>query len=229
MRTALVAGGTGLVGGAVVERLVEEPGWDRVVSLARRRVGWEHPKLVERRVDFERLEADDPVDCDSAFCALGTTRKKAGSKRAFRRVDHDYVVRFARAAHSGGATQFLLVSSIGADAGSRNFYLSVKGATEEAVRAIGFDSLEIFRPGLLLGERPDDRPLERLGSWPVRALRPLMVGPLIAYCAVRAEIVAAAMVAAARDPQPGIRVHTYREMVALAARVLAARLEEAAS
>ena len=219
MRTALVAGGTGLVGGSVLERLVEEPGWDRVVSLARRRVGWEHPRLVERRVDFERLEAEEPVEADAAFCALGTTRKKAGSKRAFRRVDHDYVVRFARAAHAGGAAQFLLVSSIGADPASRNFYLSVKGATEEAVREVGFDSVEIFRPGLLLGERPDDRPLERLGSWPARALRPLMVGPLSVYRAVRAEIVAAAMVAAARDPRPGVRLHTYREMVALAARL----------
>lgn len=219
MRTALVAGGTGLVGGSLLELLVEEPSWQQVVSLARRSVGWEHAKLVERRVDFERLETLEPVECDAAFCALGTTRKKAGSKRAFRRVDHDYVIRFARAAHAGGAAQFLLVSSIGAAAGSRNFYLSVKGETEQAVGAIGFDSLEIFRPGLLLGDRPDDRWLEQLGLWPVRALRPLMVGPLSAYRGIRAEIVAAAMVAAARDPQSLIHVRTYRDLVELAGAV----------
>lgn len=219
MRTALVAGGTGLVGGSLLALLVEEPGWDRVVSVARRRVGWEHPKLEELLVDFERLETVEVPDCDAAFCALGTTRKKAGSKRAFRRVDHDYAVRFARLARSGGADQFLVVSSIGADHESRNFYLSVKGETEESLRELAFDSLEIFRPSLLLGDRPDQRLAEDLATWPVRLASPLLVGPLSAYRAIPAKTVAAAMTAAARQPDPGVHVHTYRDMVALAARV----------
>lgn len=216
MRTALVAGGTGLVGGTVLRLLVEETSWERVVSLARRRVGWEHPKLEERLIDYERLPELGPLECDAVFCGLGTTLKKAGSKRAFLRVDLHYVRDVAAAAARGGAGQILLVSSVGADAGSRNFYLSVKGQAEEAVSEAGFESVRIFRPSLLLGERPDSRPLERAALLPAKMTRLLMLGPLERYRAIPAATVAAAMVVAAREPIPGLHVHTHREIVELA-------------
>lgn len=219
MNVALVAGGTGLVGNIVLRLLVEEPAWERTVSLARRRVGWEHSKLDERLVDYERLEDEGPLDCDALFCSLGTTLRKAGSKRAFRRVDLDYVREVAAGARRGGARQILLISSIGADPDSRNFYLSVKGEAEAAVRELGFESVRIFRPALLLGERRDSRPLERLGMWPAQMTRFLMLGPLERYRVVPAAAVAAAMVVAARQPKPGTHVHTHRDIVVLASRI----------
>ena len=163
MSTAAVVGGTGLVGSHLARLLAGDSGYERVLSLTRRATGLTLPGLDERVIDFERLAGDpetfDPIECDSAFCTLGTTIKVAGSEDAFRRVDLDYVEAFARAARVGGARRFLMVSSIGADAASRNFYLSVKGRAEDAVRAAGFESGGVFRPGVLLGERAEKRPL----------------------------------------------------------------------
>lgn len=219
MSSALVVGGTGLIGSEVVRLLVEEPAWDRTLSLARRRVGWEHPKLEEQLVDFEHLGAESPVECDVVFCGLGTTLRKAGSKWAFRRVDLDYVIRAARAGREGGATQMLLISSVGADPTSSNFYLSVKGEAEQAVAGAGFESVRIFRPSLLLGERPDSRPMERVGIVSAKLTRFLMRGPLEKYRALDARTVAAAMVVAAREPLAGVHVHTHRQISELAARL----------
>lgn len=221
MNIALVAGGTGLIGGTVLRLLVEEAGWESVVSLARRRIGWEHPKLEERLIDYERLGELGPLECSAIFCGLGTTLKKAGSKRAFRRVDLGYVRDVAAAARHGGASQLLLVSSVGADPKARNFYLSVKGEAETAVAEVGFESIRIFRPSLLLGERLDSRPLERLGTLPARMTRFLMLGPLERYRAVPAETVAAALVVAAREPVAGVHIHTHRDIRRLASRLAA--------
>ena len=196
--------------------LVEEPDWERVVSLARRRVGWRHPRLEERLIDFERLQEAEPLACDAVFCGLGTTIGTAGSKRAFARVDLGYVRDVAVAARAGGAEQILLVSSVGADPDSRNFYLSVKGRAEAAVAAAGFPSVRIFQPSLLLGERPDSRPLERAAQLPAKLVGFALVGPLERYRAVAVSTVAAAMVVAARDPLPGAHVHTHRASAALA-------------
>jgi len=210
MRTAIVVGSTGLVGSHLIDRLAEDSTWSRVISLARRRVG--RPGVEERLVDFERLAEAGPIDGDDVFCALGTTISKAGSQQAFRRVDFDYVEAVVRAAYVGGSSQFLMVSSIGAAAGARNFYLSVKGQTEEAVQLVGFDCVQIFRPSLLLGDRLDKRPLERVSMLAARVVRPLLVGRLERYRAIPAAVVAAAMVAAARSPSGGVQIHTHREM-----------------
>ncbi len=104
-----------------------------------------------------------------------------------------------------------MVSSIGADAGSDNFYLSVKGRAEDSVARLGFESLHIFRPSLLLGARGESRPLERIGQIGGRIVAPLMLGPLERYRAVPAGKVAAAMVAAAREPRPGVHVHIHAD------------------
>jgi uncharacterized protein YbjT (DUF2867 family) len=148
---------------------------------------------------------------DDAFCALGTTIKTAGSRAAFRRVDFGYVVAFARAA---GARHFMLVSAIGASVRSRIFYLRVKGETEEAVAALGYPALHIFRPGLLLGHRAQSRPREALGMALAPFLDPLMLGPAKAYRGIPADMVAAAMIAAAGTERTGRQIHTYADMVA---------------
>ena len=113
----------------------------------------------------------------------------------------------------------LLVSSVGADPTSRNFYLSVKGEAEQAVAAAGFDSVRVFRPSLLLGERADRRPMERIGIVSAKLTRFLMLGPLKKYRAVDATTVAAAMVVAAREPLAGVHIHAHRDISELAARL----------
>lgn len=210
MRTAIVVGSTGLVGGHLLDRLAEDLTWDRVVSLARRRSG--RRGIEERVVEFDRLDEGGAIACDDVFCALGTTIRKAGSQKAFRQVDLEYVEAVARVTRAGGARQFLLVSSVGADPRARNFYLSVKGQAEVAVREEGFDSVQVFRPSLLLGSRQESRPIERAGMLLARLVRPLTVGALERYRAIPGADVAMAMVAAARTPGSGFRVHTHREM-----------------
>ena len=165
-RTALLAGASGLVGGHLLQRLLADPRYKRVVTVSRKALGIEHPKLRSLITDFDAIEAAMAglgETVDDAFCALGTTIKTAGSRAAFRRVDFGYVVAFARAARAVGARRFMLVSAIGASARSRIFYLRVKGETEEAVAALGYPALHIFRPGLLLGQRAESRPREALG------------------------------------------------------------------
>ena len=216
-RTALLAGASGLVGGHLLQRLLADPRYKRVVTVGRKALGIEHPKLRSLITDFDAIEAAMAglgETVDDAFCALGTTIKTAGSRAAFQRVDFGYVVAFARAARASNARRFMLVSAIGASARSRIFYLRVKGETEEAVAALGFPALDIFRPGLLLGQRAESRPREALGMALAPFLNPLMLGPAKAYRGIPADTVAAAMIIAAGAERTGRQIHSYADMVA---------------
>ena len=181
-RVALVAGATGLVGREIV-RLLAAAGTE-----VRPLVRSDYP--VGESVAFR---------VDAAFCALGTTIKKAGSQDAFRRVDYDYPLAVARAARAGGAAHFLLVSAMGASARSGVFYNRVKGELEDAVRALGYPSLTIARPSILLGERAERRPGEELAK---------KIGWLVPsrWRPVHATQVAAALVDAARRAKPGTEI-----------------------
>lgn len=207
-RTAVLAGATGLVGGHLLRRLLEDEMYGRVVSLGRRTVSREGARLEQRVVDFEHLASlDVDLKGGDAFCALGTTIKRAGSEAAFRKVDHDAVVAFASWAKACGARQLLVVSSLGASAKSASFYTRVKGETEEALRGLGYASLAIFRPSFLTGERAESRPGERIALAAFGALSFALVGPLRKIKPIAADDVAAAMVRVAADARPGAEVY----------------------
>jgi len=203
MTTAWLAGGSGLVGGEVLRMLLADPSYTKVISVGRRTLPLDDPKLVQAKVDFSdpaTFEALPTADC--AFSCLGTTIKKAGSQEAFRAVDQDAVVAFARAARSKGAKVFVHVSSLGADANARSFYMLVKGQTEAAVEALGFDSVYALRPSILDGDRAESRPLERVGLAFARALGPV----LGKYRPTAASAVARTMLAKAASREPGAHV-----------------------
>jgi uncharacterized protein YbjT (DUF2867 family) len=215
--TALVAGGTGLVGGQLLELLTAQPDVTRVIAVTRRILTYDHPKLANRIVRFEALEESlAGLHVDVAFCCLGTTMRAAGSRQAFRLVDHDFTLAFARAAHKAGAQRFVLNSSVGADPESQNFYLRTKGETEVAVAQIGFPALDILQPSLLLGLRKEVRPLELAAMMVMPALNPLLLGAAERYRAVSAATMAAAMLGAARSQRKGTHRHTHRAIVELA-------------
>lgn len=202
MATAILAGGSGLVGGCVLRELLADPAFTRVVAVGRRRLGVEHPKLVQVIAEFDALDQlDRPLQGDVAFCCLGTTIKRAGSPAAFRAVDHGAVVAFAWAVQRGGVRSFFTVSALGANAGSRVFYNRVKGETEEALRVLGFARLAVFRPGLLRGPRAEFRLGERIGAVVLGAVEPLLRGRWRKYRAISAATVARAMVRGAIDRQ----------------------------
>lgn len=198
---AAVAGATGLVGRELLPLLIADPGIREVHCIGRRAPALVDGKLVVHSHDLGTVPALPPVDV--AFCCLGTTIRKAGSQAAFREVDFNMVRRFALAAHAAGAQRFLLVSALGAKADSAVFYNRVKGEIEAEVAAIGFASLHLFRPSLLLGSRAETRPAERVGSVLFGAFAPLMCGPARRYRPVAARAVAEAMRAAAHSGATG--------------------------
>ncbi len=218
MRTALIVGSSGLVGGCCLSHLVERMEYARVVALVRRPSGRKDAGLEERVVDFDRLEEHkDAFAVDDVYACLGTTIKKAGSQERFRRVDHDYTAAVARLAAGGGASRFALVSSVGASERASSFYLRVKGETERDVAAAGFESLVIARPSLLVGERAENRPGERIGIGVARAVTFTLMGGLRKYRPIAADTVARALVAATLAGEQGTRILHFDELVAFGA------------
>jgi len=197
MPTALLAGATGLVGRNLLDLLLAAPEYDRVITLGRRKFDLTHPKLEQVIVDFAVLDQGlGDRRCDDVFCCLGTTIRQAGSRENFRTVDHAAVLALAWAAQRRGARRFFLVSALGADPDSRVFYNRVKGETEEALQVLGFPTLAIFQPSLLLGVRPQPRLGERLMAAGLWLLDPLLVGRFRKYRAIQAAAVARAMLRA---------------------------------
>lgn len=203
-KTALLVGASGLVGGSCLQLLLEEPVYSTVKVLVRKRLPVQHDKLEQIVVDFDRLEEfKNEIIGDAVFCCLGTTIKVAGSKDNFYKVDFTYVQEVARMALSNGAKGFYLVSAMGADAHSFIFYSKVKGQIEEAIKKLGYSSLYIFRPSLLLGDRKEHRAGEKMAAVFNDFIGPLMVGPLKKYRGIAATQVARAMVMCSLHPADG--------------------------
>ncbi len=206
-RTVLVLGATGLVGRSLVNLLLREPSILSVTAVVRRAANLpSDPRLSVHLTDFEHL--DDHADAfrvDQVFCALGTTMRHAGTQERFRLVDHDYPLKAAQLSRAGGATHYLLISAIGADPSSRIFYNRVKGETETDLTRLGFRSLTIARPSLLVGPRGEVRLGERIGH-----LLGLLAPP--SFRPIAAMDVAAALTLAARDSRLGVCILMSKEM-----------------
>jgi uncharacterized protein YbjT (DUF2867 family) len=215
MKTGWIAGASGLVGSQLLALLLADTGFGTVVSLGRKRLELASSKLVQRAVDFGSLDVEGLAAPDVVFCALGTTIGKAGSQEAFRAVDHDAVLAFAEAARAAGAHCFVLVSSLGADPRSRISYNRVKGETEADLGALGFASLAIAQPSLLLGDRAESRPTERALVVASRflsgVLKPFASRP------IEAHVLARALLAIAHDPPTGTRRYPSGELQSLGA------------
>jgi uncharacterized protein YbjT (DUF2867 family) len=197
----LLAGATGLVGRHARRLLAESGRASRLVLLGRRAIPVDPGRgEVLAVIDFHAFPDTLPgAPLDAVLWTLGTTLRKAGSRDAFRRVDHDYALALAGRARAAGVPHFGLVSALGADPGSRVFYNRVKGELEEGVRDLGFPSLRILRPSILLGARGERRPAEAVG----KLLSLLVPGNLRG---VRAEDVARLLVDGALRPPPGAEV-----------------------
>ena len=200
-QTVLLLGATGLVGRHCLQRLIASPEVARVRMLVRHPQRSPHDKVEVCVADFNRLEQHlEWFKVDSVICALGATIAKAGSEAAFRQVDFDYPLQIAQLTHASGAKQFVVVSALGSDARSNVFYNRVKGELEDALTALGFDSLAIAKPSLLMGDRQEFRLGERVALFVTRLIRPLIPA---AWRPVHADHVAAALVDAVLQPRKG--------------------------
>ncbi len=214
-KIALVAGANGLVGGRLLSVLRDAPEFSRVYALTRRPIAQDFPRLANRVVRFDMPLADQlsGMRCHIAFCCLGTTLRDAGGEAGFRAVDQDLIVQFAQFARTAGASHFLLVSSVGADPASKNFYLRVKGETEKAVADLRFPTLSILQPSLLRGSRAATR-LRELAAQPAMMLiNPLLQGQWARYRSIDATQVAAAMCVLSRSLRKGVIRYTFQELI----------------
>ena len=205
-RSVLLAGATGLVGAEVLRHLIDDRTVGRIVVVGRRAVSAADPRVESRIIDFDHLDASASLFAvGQIICALGTTIRQAGSEDAFRRVDFDYPLAMAHLGLKQGARHFLVVSALGANAESRIFYSRVKGELEDRLRSIGYRSVTIVRPSLLLGKRDEFRLLERVG---------MVLGEIVPgrYRPVHASAVAETLVTAARLDAPGLHIIESEEI-----------------
>lgn len=194
-KTALLFGATGLTGSFLLQLLLGDERYERIKVFSRRELDLKNPKIELYVVDVLHPEKyKDHVQGHDVFCCTGTTRKKAGSKEAFREVDQAFPGRLAKVAEENQVPHFLVLSSIGANPGSWNFYLRTKGLMEEEVLKHSFAKTHVLRPSLLLGPRKEFRFGEALAGWVTRTFPFIFVGKLKKYKGIRAEKVAAAMV-----------------------------------
>ena len=206
-KSAVIAGASGLTGSELVRLLLADERYDTVTAIVRSPLGLEDKKLIQKKVDFEHLDEDlKGIKADHAFCCLGTTIKKAGSKESQYRADHDYVTDFASCAFREGIRRFAVVSSSGANSRSANFYLRTKGEMEDDLKKIPFEGLYIFRPSLLMGRRKEFRLGELAAKGIMKVLNPLMAGRLKRYRGIYASEVARAMIRYANSDISGISV-----------------------
>jgi uncharacterized protein YbjT (DUF2867 family) len=209
MLRLMLVGATGAVGRAVLAQALADRRVAEVVALTRRPLPTAE-KLINVVVDFDNLPEQAPWwTVDAVICTLGTTQRAAGSNEKFAAVDRDLPLRIARRARAAGATRFALNSSLGADAGSGNFYLRTKGEAEDAIRELGYPGYAIVRPSLIDTERTESRPGERLALVFSRALHPVIPKR---WRAVKAAAIARALLDGALAERPISRVIESAEL-----------------
>lgn len=203
-KKALIVGATGLIGREVLAELLKDEQYEAVYAIVRRPLAFSHPKLREIVSDFERLEEiTEAYAVQDVFSCMGATIKNVRNREAMYRVDVTYPLTVARLAKEQGARHFLVVSSIGADAKSKIWYPKIKGELEQQLKSIGYEALSILRPSLLLGEREEHRPLEKLSGNVVRGLFQGIKRPVPAQLGIEASVVAKAMLAIAAENLEG--------------------------
>ena len=202
----LLAGGTGLIGGEVLSLGLS--GGHEITTVGRRPTGMASSEIVSGFDDLPRLPP-----ADIAICTLGTTIKQAGSKAAFRAIDEKAVVSFAAAAKTADVDHFLVVTAVGADPDASVFYSRVKGAAEQRLMKMGFKRLDIIRPGLLLGDRTERRPIEALLQRIAPATDRLIRGKWRRYRSVRATDVAQCLLSLAANNEPGVYTHHFDDIM----------------
>ena len=210
-----MVGATGLIGGELLKLLLDDPYYQTVRILVRRPFEIQHPKLEKKLVDFN--DADSLLvaldGSDTVFVAVGTTQRKVkGDKQAYRKVDYDIPINIARYSKMVGCKNFALVSSVGANSKSNNFYLTLKGEVENEIMKMEIDSVHIMQPSMLLGRRNESRPLEKIGQPMMKVFSFLLPSK---YKPIPAKVVAKAMVEAAKKNEKGVFVYGYKDMMAM--------------
>jgi uncharacterized protein YbjT (DUF2867 family) len=203
-KKAILIGASGLVGSHILNELISNKNYSEIEIFVRKKLPLTHPKLIQTVIDFEKLGDYDFI-CNDVFCAIGTTINKAGSKEAQLHIDYEIPYLLGKMTFFKGAKGFYLISSLGANPISNNFYLNTKGLLEQNIAKIGFETFVSMRPSMLLGDRQESRIGESIGKVLVKILNPFMFGSLKKYAGIEATIVAKATVNLANKGIKGIQ------------------------
>lgn len=205
---AVLAGASGLIGSNLLQFLLQRDYYDEVVILVRQLLPLSHIKLTQIKVDFDHLdEHANSITGHAVFCCLGSTQKKTPNLAVYRKVDHDYPLALAQIALKNSAGQYHLVSALGANAGSSNFYTKMKGETENDIKNTGLPCLHIYRPALLTGQRNEYRLAERIFTPIMKLIDPFLIGGLKKYRSIPAATVASAMYNQSINNESGVFIH----------------------
>jgi uncharacterized protein YbjT (DUF2867 family) len=214
---AVIAGASGLVGDCLLDILLQSPVYKEVTILVRKAVPLQNDRLKQVVVDFDKLsDYETEINGHAFFSCLGSTRKKTPDMAVYRKIDHDYPLQLAQIALKNGMPQFHLVSSMGANAASSNFYTKMKGETEDDVKDVGLNCLHIYRPALLTGKRTEKRAGERFLFGLFKLIDPFLIGRLKKYRSIPAATVARAMYKQSLIKQSGVFLHLSDEIKEIA-------------
>ena len=211
MTTSIIAGSTGLIGRNVIEVLSNKK--QSAIALTRRSIPNLPPNVTEMIIDFDAFEKVGSLpSCNNIFICLGTTIKIAGSQENFRKVDLDYCINIAKKAKESGAETLSLISSIGANSSSKNFYLRTTGELEESIQELGFSTVNIFRPSFLVGERSEKRLVEKIAIKLAKIIDLFLIGSANKYRSVKAESLAKTMVLKV-ESKPGVNYFYFDDFL----------------
>ncbi|WGQ07591.1 oxidoreductase [Pedobacter gandavensis] len=216
-KKAIILGASGLIGTSLLTQLLDSPDYTAVLVLVRKKLNREHPKLEQLVVDFDHLnDYGSEIQGNVVFCCLGTTKSKTPDVEQYRKIDYLYPLDAAAIAQANGASQYHLVSSMGANPNSSIFYSRTKGETERDLQSIPFKSIHIYRPSLLDGDRQEHRPAEGLMIGLMRFLNPIMLGALRKYRSIKVENVALAMLKMSLTTKEGVFIYPSDEIEKIA-------------
>lgn len=210
---AIVIGATGLTGSLLTQKLLADPDYSEVITLVRQPTALQSPKLTQVKVDFTDKKAlEKELRGEVLFCCIGTTIGKAGNQERFLEVDYDIPVTCATIAAANQVGKMVLISSIGANARSGNFYLKTKGRVEEVLCQLPFQVLHIFQPGLLIGQRQEKRFAEKLFIAISPVFNLLLWGAMAKYRGIDIAELTQAMVQVAKKEVAGVKRYTWSEI-----------------
>lgn len=218
-KIASILGATGMVGSYLLDELLNDDFFDTVRVIVRRPFQKTHPKMEVKLVDFDDAESLklSLEETTVLFCCIGTTQKNVkGDKELYRKIDFDLPLKAARYAKEAGCDKLIIISSVGANAKSRTFYLQLKGELENAIRSIGIKTVHVMQPSMLLGRREEKRTGESLLQGTMKFLSGAFAGSMRKFRAVHGQTVAEAMLNAAKNDEQGFFRHTYDDIVELA-------------
>ncbi len=210
---AILLGASGLIGSHLLTTLLASPAYGEVTIYVRKTLPINHLKLKQIVTDFENLEAlNEHIAGTIVFCCLGSTKKKTPNLKDYKKVDYEIPLYFAHQASKNNARQFHLVTAIGANSKSSNFYTRMKGEIEDAIKKVSYETIHIYQPSFLRGDRKENRTTEKILTPIMRLVDLALIGPLKKYQSIEAEDVAKAMFNESIKNKRGIFVHNSEQI-----------------